>query len=100
MTVMLSPEELNTSIRTFWRAVWPAVVPLFAFVLFSAQIVKWLSSHHYALGLPVNSPFLILVPLITLAEYFLQRGCPPLSAHQSTQPISLDTGHGYIDCTG
>src|ERR1700731_2683800 len=29
-----------------------------------------------------------------------QRDCPPLSTHQSRQPISLDTGHGYDDCTG
>src|ERR1700733_1853744 len=29
-----------------------------------------------------------------------QRDCPPLSTYQSRQPISLDTGHGYDDCTG
>jgi hypothetical protein len=68
---MLSPENLNASIRAFWRAVWPALVPMFAFVLFSAQIAKWLSSRHYSFGLPMNSPFLILVPLVSIGALTL-----------------------------
>jgi hypothetical protein len=86
---MLTPASLNAATRAYWRVVWVAYLPYVAVVIYSAQIARWLSSHHASLGIGGDSPFVILVPLILVAVptlllvFYIQRhtlcACPNCS---------------------